>query len=61
MLTSSLLSLSEASFPRMGQLLVDYDVPIKMLPEEFAPHCKVWRGGVGVWACGVDWRGHRPA
>ena len=32
---------SEESFPRLGQLIVDYDPPIKKLADEFIPHAKV--------------------
>ncbi|XP_048474950.1 nck-associated protein 1-like [Rhincodon typus] len=31
---------SEPSFPRLGQMLLDYDHPLKKLTEEFTPH---WR------------------
>jgi NCK-associated protein 1 len=30
----------EESFPRLGQLVVDYDPPIKKLADEFIPHAK---------------------
>ncbi|GAB0095100.1 hypothetical protein DMENIID0001_104370 [Sergentomyia squamirostris] len=29
---------SDASFPRLGQMIIEYDVPIKKLSEEFIPH-----------------------
>lgn len=32
---------SEESFPRLGQMIVDYEKPIKRLNEEFIPHSKV--------------------
>ena len=31
----------QESFPRLGQMIVDYDPPIKKLSEEFIPHSKV--------------------
>jgi NCK-associated protein 1 len=33
---------SEESFPRLGQMIVDYDPPVKKLAEEFIPHSKVF-------------------
>ena len=35
------LSRSELSFPRLGQMVVDYDPPMKKISEEFIPHSKV--------------------
>ena len=32
---------SEESFPRLGQMIIDYEPPIKKLTEEFIPHSKV--------------------
>ncbi|CAG2114634.1 unnamed protein product [Medioppia subpectinata] len=32
---------SDNSFPRLGQLIVDYDPPLKKLSEEFIPHSKL--------------------
>ncbi|XP_046985633.1 membrane-associated protein Hem-like isoform X3 [Schistocerca americana] len=32
---------SDASFPRLGQMIMDYDPPIKKLSEEFVPHSKL--------------------
>lgn len=29
---------SDQSFPRLGQMIIDYDVPLKKLNEEFIPH-----------------------
>lgn len=31
----------DSSFPRLGQLIVDYEVPMKKLSEEFVPHSKL--------------------
>lgn len=31
----------DSSFPRLGQLIIDYDQPIKKLSEEFIPHSKL--------------------
>ena len=31
----------DPSFPRLGQMIVDYDVPMKKLAEDFVPHSKV--------------------
>lgn len=32
---------SDASFPRLGQMIIDYEVPMKKLSEEFVPHSKL--------------------
>lgn len=32
---------TDPSFPRLGQLIMDYDVPLKKLSEEFVPHSKL--------------------
>ncbi|KFM78035.1 Nck-associated protein 1, partial [Stegodyphus mimosarum] len=32
---------SDSSFPRLGQLIMDYDPPLKKLSEEFIPHSKL--------------------
>ncbi|XP_074604970.1 nck associated protein 1 Hem isoform X2 [Brevipalpus obovatus] len=32
---------SESSFPRLGQMIVDYENPMKKLSEEFVPHAKL--------------------
>ncbi|KAG8176652.1 hypothetical protein JTE90_009846 [Oedothorax gibbosus] len=32
---------NDASFPRLGQLIIDYDIPLKKLSEEFIPHSKL--------------------
>lgn len=32
---------SDSSFPRLGQMIVDYDPPVKRLSEEFIPHSKL--------------------
>ena len=29
---------SDTSFPRLGQMIIDYDPPLKKLSEEFVPH-----------------------
>ncbi|XP_018322242.1 membrane-associated protein Hem [Agrilus planipennis] len=34
-------SQSDSSFPRLGNMIIDYDVPIKKLSEEFLPHAKL--------------------
>jgi NCK-associated protein 1 len=31
----------DPAFPRLGQLIVDYDPPLKKLSEEFVPHGRV--------------------
>jgi hypothetical protein len=41
LLNMLLLLNSEESFPRLGQMIVDYDPPFKKLSEEFIPHSKV--------------------
>lgn len=35
------LCCSDPSYPRLGQMLVEYDHPMKKLTEEFGPHTKV--------------------
>jgi NCK-associated protein 1 len=32
---------SEPGFPRLGQMIIDYDTPMKKLSEEFVPHSKL--------------------
>ncbi|KAG1685800.1 Membrane-associated protein Hem [Nymphon striatum] len=32
---------SDSSFPRLGQMIMDYDPPVKKLSEEFIPHSKL--------------------
>lgn len=32
---------SDHSFPRLGQMIIDYDPPLKKLSEEFIPHSKL--------------------
>lgn len=32
---------SDPSFPRLGQMFIEYDHPWKKLSEEFGPHTKV--------------------
>ncbi len=32
---------SDVSFPRLGQMIMDYDPPLKKLSEEFIPHSKL--------------------
>ena len=32
---------SDPSFPRLGQMVIDYDIPLKKLSEEFVPHSRV--------------------
>ena len=36
-----ILNLSDVSFPRLGQMIMDYDPPLKKLSEEFIPHSKL--------------------
>lgn len=31
----------DESFPRLGQMIIDYDMPVKKLSEEFLPHAKL--------------------
>lgn len=40
-LTKDLYLNSDVSFPRLGQMIMDYDPPLKKLSEEFVPHSKV--------------------
>lgn len=37
-----LRSFSDPTFPRLGQMILDYDMPLKKLSEEFIPHAKVF-------------------
>ncbi len=32
---------ADASFPRLGQMIIDYENPMKKLIEDFVPHSKV--------------------
>ncbi|XP_014204740.1 membrane-associated protein Hem [Copidosoma floridanum] len=42
---------SDPSFPRLGQLIVEYDVPLRRLAEEFVPHGRLLRAGLlSLWA-----------
>ncbi|XP_058791431.1 membrane-associated protein Hem isoform X2 [Phymastichus coffea] len=44
-------SQSDPSFPRLGQMIVEYDAPLRKLAEEFVPHAKVLRGALcSLWA-----------
>lgn len=40
-LTHSLSGYSDASFPRLGQMILEYENPLRKLMEEFGPHTKV--------------------
>lgn len=33
--------LSDREYPRLGQMIVDYENPLKKMMEEFVPHSKV--------------------
>lgn len=44
---------SDNSFPRLGQLIVEYDPPLKKLADEFVPHSKV-RGHLLNCRSGAD-------
>lgn len=35
------LFLSDREYPRLGQMIVDYENPLKKMMEEFVPHSKV--------------------
>lgn len=35
------LFFSDPSFPRLGQMVIDYDIPLRKLSEEFVPHSRV--------------------
>uniref|UniRef100_A0A6V7HS69 Membrane-associated protein Hem n=1 Tax=Bracon brevicornis TaxID=1563983 RepID=A0A6V7HS69_9HYME len=44
-------SQSDHSFPRLGQMIMDYDAPLKKLSEEFVPHSKLLRNAlVSLWS-----------
>ena len=36
--------LSDWEYPRLGQMIVDYENPLKKMMEEFVPHSKVRAG-----------------
>ncbi|KAJ1522587.1 hypothetical protein ONE63_001770 [Megalurothrips usitatus] len=41
---------SDSSFPRLGQMIVDYDPPLKKLSEEFVPHVKLlYNALISLW------------
>lgn len=37
---------SDQSFPRLGQMIIDYDAPLKKLAEEFIPHQRLLSGAL---------------
>ncbi|XP_046405356.1 membrane-associated protein Hem isoform X2 [Ischnura elegans] len=42
---------SDQSFPRLGQMIMDYDPPIKKLSEEFVPHNKLLQSALNsLWS-----------
>jgi len=45
---------SEEMFPRLGQMIVDFDPPVKKLSEEFIPHAKVLMHHPAVYDCLTD-------
>lgn len=55
-LTITRVFISDASFPRLGQMIIDYDVPMKKLSDEFIPHCKVILTYVVLGVCYNDKR-----
>ena len=43
-------SQSDPSFPRLGQMIMDYDAPLKKLSEEFVPHAKLLKNAlISLW------------
>lgn len=40
-LKSDMFLLSDREYPRLGQMIVDYENPLKKMMEEFVPHSKV--------------------
>lgn len=41
---------SDLSFPRLGQMIMDYDPPLKKLSEEFVPHAKLlYSALISLW------------
>lgn len=36
----------DASFPRLGSMIIDYDMPLKKLSEEFVTHSKLLLGAL---------------
>ncbi|XP_052216371.1 membrane-associated protein Hem-like isoform X3 [Dreissena polymorpha] len=36
----------DPSFPRLGQMIIDYEVPMKKMSEEFVPHSRVLKPGL---------------
>lgn len=41
-----MLSFSDPSFARLGQMVLEYDHPLKKLTEEFGPHTKAVSGAL---------------
>lgn len=37
---------SDKSFPRLGQMIIDYDMPVRKLAEEFIPHHQLLNGAL---------------
>lgn len=35
------IAFSDREYPRLGQMIVDYENPLKKMMEEFVPHSKV--------------------
>lgn len=41
---------SDLSFPRLGQMIVDYEQPLRRLADEFIPHTKLLAGALrSLW------------
>jgi len=41
---------SDLSFPRLGQMIVDYEQPVRRLADEFVPHTKLLSGALrSLW------------
>lgn len=49
---------SDREYPRLGQMIVDYENPLKKMMEEFVPHGKVEKLTLWHWFILVNWNKH---
>jgi len=48
--TLKIFVFSDLSFPRLGQMIVDYEQPVRRLADEFVPHTKLLSGALrSLW------------
>lgn len=50
-----MLCCSDREYPRLGQMIVDYENPLKKMMEEFVPHGKV--ENITFLTCFLSWSG----